>query len=151
MGLYSAWNNIVTNRPRYLRHFVGATSKARGKHEVIYDECAWFCVRTLDLHRPLLRFRILRCPSDGGRCPHVQFERVPITLEPICDLKHFVSVHAIGSAGCFCHFRCRRMDWPGWREAASVMRVSGWIMPLVFTGIWKGGWCSRYVRHVIIP
>jgi hypothetical protein len=76
---------------------------------------------------------------------------VRVALEPICDLPHFVSVHAIGLVGFFCHFRCRRMYRPGWREAASVRRESGWIMPLLITRIWKGGKCSRYVWHVIIP
>jgi hypothetical protein len=126
MGFYGVCQNIITNRPGYLRRFVGATSKANGKHEVIYDECAWLCIYALDLHRPFLRFRVLRCPSDSGGRPHVQFERVRITLEPICDLPHFVSVHAIGSVGFLCHFRCRRMYRPGWREAASV-RPCKWL------------------------
>jgi hypothetical protein len=139
MGFYRVWHNIITNRPGYLRYFVGSTSKANGKNEVVYDECTWLCIRALNLHRPLLRFRVLRCPGDSGRRPHVQFEGVRITLEPICDLPHFVSVYVIRSVGFFCHFRCRRMYWPSWREAARVRCVRGWIMPLFMTGIWKSG------------
>lgn len=151
MGFYTVWRNIITNRPRYLRRFIGATSKTDGKHEVIYDESSWLCICALDLHRPLFRFRVLRCAGNSGRRPHVQFERVRITLEPICDLPHIVSVHAIGSVEDVCHFRCRRMYWPGWREAVSIRRPSRLIMPLFITDIWKDGKCSRYVWHVIIP
>ena len=63
---------------------------------MVHDERTRLCICALDLYRPLLRFGVLRCVRDGGGCPHVQFERVRVTLEPICDLPYLVRVHAIG-------------------------------------------------------
>jgi hypothetical protein len=36
-----------------------ATANAHGEHKMIHDKRARLCIFTLDLHCPLLRFRVL--------------------------------------------------------------------------------------------
>ena len=115
----SVWSVKDTNRPRNLRHLVRAASKARGEHEMVNDKRPRLCIRALDLHRPLLRLGVLRGLRDGGGCPHVQFERVRIALQPICNLPRIVGARSMGEVEFLCYLWCRCMDGPGWREAAS--------------------------------
>ena len=63
---------------------------------MVHDERPRLCICALDLHRPLLRHGVLRGPRDGRGCPHVQFQGVRITLEPIRNLTRFISMQAMG-------------------------------------------------------
>ena len=64
---------LLTNtyRAGILWHIVHATTKSNSEYEMIYDERPWIRVFALDLHRPLLRFGVLRSPRDFGGRPDI--------------------------------------------------------------------------------
>ena len=68
---------------------------------MVHNKRPRLSIGALDLHRPFLRFWVLRGPRDRGRGPYVQIKGACITLEPISELPRFVSAHKMGEQNFF--------------------------------------------------